>query len=509
MSTARADDHGPSLAWQSVGAHKIDAKQAILLLIAVGSLLRIFFAASVGLGVDESYMVGVSRQFALSYFDHPPLHVWLVGSWAALFGENPVVVRLPFIALFAGSTWLMFRLTAFAYGERAGFWAALAFNLAPAFTLSTGSWVLPDGPMVFFLLLGAYFSARILLPDQPPRNATLLWLAAGVAGGLAMLSKYLAVFLFVGIGLSLLTSREQRHWLARPAPWLAVAVALLLFTPVLAWNATHGFASFAFQGQRGIPSGFNVNWFLQSIGGQFLYLLPWMAVPLGIALFRNIGGTSKAGTFFVWLAVPAISMFFLLSLVTRILPHWPMVGWLFAFPPFGAALAEFKGDRARQLQRWSVTTAAILIGFLALAATQASTGWVNRVAPGVLRKDPTLDLFDWKALGPTLVARGLVPAGGFVATDHWIEAGKVNYALGGRIPVLCLSSDPRSFAFLYDERNYRGKDAVLVARSTYSLKVMATHFARIEMQPDIVLMRDGQPAVTLKVARAFALKTSP
>jgi len=87
--------------------------RAVILIIAATSLVRIIFAAAVGLCIDESYIAGVSRRFALSYFDHPPLHIWLVGGWAKLIGDDrAVILRLPFIALFAGSTWLMFRLTA-------------------------------------------------------------------------------------------------------------------------------------------------------------------------------------------------------------------------------------------------------------------------------------------------------------------------------------------------------------------------------------------------------------
>ena len=87
--------------------------RTVILIIAASSIVRILFAAAVGLCIAESYIAGVSRRFALSYFDHPPLHIWLVGGWAKLIGDDrAVILRLPFIALFAGSTWLMFRLTA-------------------------------------------------------------------------------------------------------------------------------------------------------------------------------------------------------------------------------------------------------------------------------------------------------------------------------------------------------------------------------------------------------------
>ena len=149
------------------------------LLIAVTALVRVGLAAAVGLSVDESDMVGISREWALSYLDHPPLHIWLVRAWATLAGsERPVVVRLPFIALFSGLTWLMYRLTGRVYGERAGLWAAVALNLTPVFTLSIAGWVLPDGPLVFFSLFAASAIANTVLAKHTPPHPLAGWIAA-------------------------------------------------------------------------------------------------------------------------------------------------------------------------------------------------------------------------------------------------------------------------------------------------------------------------------------------
>src|SRR5208282_651481 len=138
----------------------VDATKAVIGLIAAGSLIRIALAGAVGFGIDESYAVANARYFAWSYVDYPPLHAWLVGAWSWIWGsEAPIVLRLPFIALFAGSTWMMFRLTALLFDDAAGFWAALLFNLAPVFTLAHASWVLPDGPLAFLMLSGAFVAA--------------------------------------------------------------------------------------------------------------------------------------------------------------------------------------------------------------------------------------------------------------------------------------------------------------------------------------------------------------
>src|SRR3974390_169606 len=73
---------------------------AVLILCTFAAML--LFAASLGLGIDESYMVAAGRKLQLSYFDHPPIAWWMAWSAAHLAGsESAIAVRLPFVALFA------------------------------------------------------------------------------------------------------------------------------------------------------------------------------------------------------------------------------------------------------------------------------------------------------------------------------------------------------------------------------------------------------------------------
>jgi 4-amino-4-deoxy-L-arabinose transferase-like glycosyltransferase len=75
------------------------------LLILIATAMRLGFGWALGLGVDESYMVAAGRTLNLGYFDHPPASWWLAWGAAHLLGsEAPVVVRLPFILLFALSS---------------------------------------------------------------------------------------------------------------------------------------------------------------------------------------------------------------------------------------------------------------------------------------------------------------------------------------------------------------------------------------------------------------------
>ncbi|MBU6398587.1 MAG: glycosyltransferase family 39 protein, partial [Rhodospirillales bacterium] len=120
---------------------------ATLLVVLIALGFRLLLAGGSGLGIDESYMVAAARHFALSYFDHPLASWWLELASRSLFGSAaPIVVRLPFVALSGLSSWLLYLITRRLFGQKAGFWAVVAFTIAPVFSLAFGSWVLPDGP---------------------------------------------------------------------------------------------------------------------------------------------------------------------------------------------------------------------------------------------------------------------------------------------------------------------------------------------------------------------------
>src|SRR6185437_12615620 len=247
--------------------------------IVIGTVLRVTIAATIGLGVDESYAVVVARTPSWSYFDHPGLSFWIPGLVARAAGsENAVLLRAPVILMFAATTWVVYRLGARLFGDWAGAYAALLLNIAPVFTVAFGGWMLPDGLLDLFVALALLGLAHVFF--APGRNPTRWWLLAGVAAALAALSKYQAIFLPIGLALFVVTYRDARRALTGAGPPAALCVATLGVGPTLLWNATHGWASFAFQFGRGAsPGGNGLTALLENVGGQALYLSPWLWVP--------------------------------------------------------------------------------------------------------------------------------------------------------------------------------------------------------------------------------------
>lgn len=482
-----------------------DSARALWLLILGTALARLVLAAVLGLSFDESYTVAIGQQLSWSYFDHPPLHIWLAGIWSRLVaGDDPSLLRLPFITLFAGSTWLLYWITTESYGERAGLWAAVWFNLAPLYGVGIGSFVLPDGPLVFFSLLAVAAMIRALRARSRSWREYAWWSVAGLAGGFALLSKYLAVFLFLGAVLFLLTSRWRV--LASPGPWLAALMALGCFTPVILWNAAHGWASFVFQGGRVRSEGFSASRLFLDLAGQAAYLFPWVALGLVWALGRALrrGRRDAVGWLFSCIAIGPIAFFALLPLWAVTLPHWPSVGWLFAFPLLGEALAAGVWSHKRLMLVATYATAGALLTLLALLSSQTKTGWISRRAPGFAAVDPTIDFFDWRYVGPAMAARRAT----LVATVSWMDAAKIDQALGGEVSVLCLSGDCRQFAFSQDLRRFAGCDAIVLAdaRRGNWRTLAAPYFEELEPLPPIVLRRAGEAVLTLQVAHGIGFE---
>ncbi len=469
------------------------------LLIFGAFVARLLFAGALGLGIDESYMVAAGRGWQLSYFDHPPLAWWLAWAMARLTGNaSPIVVRLPFIALFALTTLLMYRATAASFGRPAGLWAAVALNLAPVLGITAASWVLPDGPL-FAGLLGAAFCLIAALPSEGGR-AWGWWLAAGACAGLAMLAKYSAVLTILGAVLYLLSEPAGRRWLARAQPYAAGLVALVLFLPVVIWNARHGWVSFRFQGERA-AGGLYLLGPLATSAGAAVFLLPWLWLALLLsgftALRRGPGDTKR--WLWVCLAAPPLVFFTVVSLWSHVLFHWAAPGYLMLVPLLGDAIAR-RGRSDRLVRRWLIATVAIVVLGVAFVASEVRYNWLPyAIFPG--GRDPALAAVDWTSLRRELAERGLLGRPGLVvAATRWLDAGKLDYALDGRSPVLCLGPDPRQYGLIAPLARYAGDDVLIVAPGSALAGIAAqfgSQFDAIEPLAPATILHAGRPALTV------------
>lgn len=483
------------------------AKDRLAAVLCVGFLVaRLVFAMLVGHGVDESYTIAISRTLNLSYFDHPPLHQWIVHFAAAALGEG-FGARLPFILLFAATGWIYYRMTADLFGARAALVALVALNVAPFFFASAGTWIVPDGPLLFGLAAAAWALSRLFFGAPVDRASVwALWLAVGVGFGIAGLSKYIAALSVLGLIAFVVLSPRRRKWLVDPAPYAAAAIALIMVAPVIVWNARHAWASFVFQGGRAVPHGLKPAQFLVAALGEIAFLLPWLAAALALALVAAWRDRcDERRLFFLCLALPPILVFTLTPLWGgRGQPHWTMPGWFFAFALMGA-WADDRGIPDRTLRHWAFVSAGALAAVVAVFAIQTTTGWPFRLLPlprGVA--DPTLESFDWGGLRKEPAFRLAT----FVLAAKWSDAGKIALALGPGVPVFVVSDDPRGWAFVGCGDGLAGRDGILVARASELAvaEAQAAPLVRSLGAPQTLpLTRRGETAVELVLVPVHGL----
>jgi len=485
----------------------------VLALVAATALARLPLAAVLGLSVDEAYTVVMARRVSLGYFDHPPVTYWLAALAARLSGgEAAIAVRLPFVLLFTGTSLLLFRLGRRLFGASAGLIAAVLLNVALYFTVCTASWVLPDGPLLFFSAAATVCLAEAVFGSEDA--ARPYWMGFGALAGGALLAKYHGVFLLAGAFLFLLLAPAQRRWLRRPEPWLALGVSGLVFGPVLVWNATHGWASFLFQGGRaGTLDEGHGSPFLDSVGGQALWMSPWIWLPLVVVLLDALrqGARDERRFLLACLAVGPIAGFTLLTaLGVRGLAHWQAPGYFFVLPLLADSVARRLAAGAPWTRRWLWGSAAATALLLAVLVSHALTGWLGRLTPWLFaRGDPTQDLISWDAVPERLSAWGQPAPGVVVAGSRWGEAGKLALALGPAVEVTSVGEDPRGFRFVEPQEQLVGRDVLLLAerraRAQEPMESYAPFFQRIEPLGSVLLRRGGKAELEVSVylARGF------
>ncbi len=490
-------------------------------LIAATGLLRILVAASGHLCYGESYYFAYVLRPSLSYFDQPPLPFWL-GSLSVrlLGGAGPLVLRLPFVLMFAGTTWLLFVTGRRLFGARPAFLAVLLMNVAPAFSLRAGFWLGPDGPLAFFWVACTWCLVQLFFAE-PARHPLRWWAGAGLMLGLGLLSKYSMALLVPGVALYVLRRPDLRGWLARPGPYVALAVALAAFTPVLAWNAAHGWISLLWQGHRGVEfRGLHLDWLLWNIGGQSIEFLPWLWIVLVAELVRILATWRRAGEarrFVGCLAPLPVLLFTAVSAYAPIGNHfyWGAPGYLLLFLPLGETVHRALERGSLVARRWLYATVALAVVAMTIAITHTATGWLAAVPAPLARPfaglpDPTLECVDWTELPGALAQRGLLGRRDvFLFTDRWYRSGKVEYALRGAMPVLAFHpTDQRGWAFIAPSDNWVGKEGIMVTERAELARVAGyygPYCSRLDALGPVVISRGGRPAVTLYLYRCERL----
>lgn len=194
---------------------------------------------------DELYFVTASKRLAVSYVDFQPVTPVLLRIERAIFGDSLLGLRL--IPAIAGAVVILLgALIAKEFGgdRRAQVLAAFTMLVAPMFvgmnsTLNTVSLETPAWMFVAWLL------ARLLRTGDQR-----LWVALGVASGLALLVKFTMVA-YLGCLAIAVVATPLRDGLRSKWLWLGAAVGAGMIAPSIVWQFQHDLPVVEFVSNQG------------------------------------------------------------------------------------------------------------------------------------------------------------------------------------------------------------------------------------------------------------------
>lgn len=219
-------------------AHKraiTGAGATLAAIAAAGLLIHLYTARSYGYFVDELYYLACSRHLDWGYVDQPPLIALIAWMARHTLGESLAAIRF-FPALAGACEVLLAGLIAREMGG--GLYACALASLA---TLAAPGILGIDS----FLSMNAFepviwMGCVWLLLKIWKTGDARLWIWFGILCGIGLENKYSMLIFGAGMVAGLLLTPHRRVF-ATPWPWIAGAIALLLFLPNLIWNIRHDF----------------------------------------------------------------------------------------------------------------------------------------------------------------------------------------------------------------------------------------------------------------------------
>jgi hypothetical protein len=312
---------------------------AVAALIVALTALRVTYAGLIDLRTDEAYYWTWSKENELCFLDHPPMIAWFIRFGTAIFGDTNLGVRFAgILAMLVTQLLLADIVRRVTHDVHAIVLAVLMPEAALYYGLLMAK-VSPDVPLIPFAIAMVWALVRLKESGDPR-----WWLAAGVLGGLALLSKFTAVMLIPAVLAFMLVPDWRRRWLLSPYPWLAALIAVVVFLPVLIWNAQHDWASFRFQLVRATATHeLSLRTVADFIGLQLglvgFILLPVVLSGVALTAWRGyIRGNAVAVLLSTAVIVPFV-YFFWKSLSLRVGDTWPMFMWPAGFAATAISIA--------------------------------------------------------------------------------------------------------------------------------------------------------------------------
>ena len=461
-------------------------------LIVISVIVRLLCAATVELLPEEAYYWNYSQHLDIGYLDHPPMVAWLIRLGTAAFGNTELGIRAGAILCNALASVFIYKLTRNLFGAPSALIALLFMQLLP-FCFCSGFLMTPDAPLTAAWAATLFFLERALIAGRLSG-----WWGAGISLGSGLLSKYTIAMLVPAALVFMLLDRDARRWLRHWAPYVAGLVALVLFTPVILWNAQHEWISFAFQTSHRLAERprFSLHKLLLS-ALALLTPVGFMAIPGALRDQKSAPAQEKRARRFLLVSVLLpFTVYFLFSLRHEVKLDWTGTVWIAALPALAYAA------RGRVRTAWAVTLVVLLVVY-GIALDYFVLG-----IPGLGYSDHMeVSPVGWRDLGGQVSAlaadvrrrTGAEPL--VVGMDRYATASELAFYAADRNDAVAGTTASHLFGgsgLMYEQwfppRQFSGRTLLLVALKPQDVidPAVPPHATRLEPPAEGVLLRHGK-----------------
>jgi 4-amino-4-deoxy-L-arabinose transferase-like glycosyltransferase len=515
--------------------------RSAIIILSVGLLMRLVIAILLHPGYDEAYYYLYTLHPDWSYFDHPPLVAITTGIGVWLTGQvNQFTIRIGTLLIYTGSLIFLYLAALRLYTLQIAITTLAIASAIPIFQVAFGTLNIPDTPLLFFWAMSLWLAVQEFFEYQvyrPSFRLTLLCLTVG----LACLGKYHGFILGLGlIGFCLFSPIYRR---ALTSPWFIIGIPIFIVTisPVLAWNIIHGWVSFRFQAERGIPDGsYHLDRAIVTLLVEMLYLFPvfglpllWSIVRTTIQLSRNFhwrkySSNSASRTdwdlekraLILWLSVPLVFGFTFISGYQQILPAWKMPGfWSATILLAERVTIANRYSRSDAPFKWFFGSVLAIVILLSIGLFHVTAGTFQIPSKSAIigllpiAGDNSTQIFDIQQLRRGFVNNPkldlALKQADFVFTNRYYSGGQIGMALEPiyHKPITCFDPDLRGFAFWSEAKQWVGKNALYIGTKNFEADKDAenrypSYFSKLTKLGEIPILRGGEAVETFSVYQA-------
>jgi 4-amino-4-deoxy-L-arabinose transferase-like glycosyltransferase len=230
-------------------------------------------AQDVHMDVAEAFAWG--QKFQLGYGKHPPLSGWIAGVWFKVFPVADWATYALAMAVVGCGLVICWLIALRVVDRRRAFFVVAMLALYPIFNFK-GFKYNPDLlqlvtlPLVVLAYLDAF---------EKRSAKSGVWL--GLAGALALMTKYWVLTMIGAIGLAALIHPNRWQFLRSPAPWVAIATLVVALIPHLIWLKDVDFVPLTYAGDTYALSSRAQT--LQLVLGYIAHNLALLAAPVALA----------------------------------------------------------------------------------------------------------------------------------------------------------------------------------------------------------------------------------